>query len=661
MGILSISVKIILLITIIIDCGLFIFIFLNRQRGLVYHLLLIHILGILGWTISIMIILQYSNVLAAKLTFVFALILAVSKLWFVKVFPENILPKQILSYLLLLFVWFAIVISFIDGALFQKIRVIDGYYIDVANGQYSAFYSILLVYLFIYPLFILFKKYKWGNYSSIIKIQLKYLFIGLTISFIITLLTNSILPVFFNIYFFNGLGPVFSLVLVGFIIYIITHHQFLDIKVVIQRGLIYTSLLVLIVGFYLALISSFGYIFQKTTHIAVLLSAGLTTIIGIFGVPLIERYFRRITDKIFFKGKYDYSQAMRQLSEALREEVELKNLTDNISDNLKQILRTDIIEFSFFRKEERIGKNNETQIMDNSTRIIVPIILKNEIVGNMLIGKKLSGDSYTDEDIRLLETFSFQAAVALERVRLYEEVKKHAIELEEKVKKRTFQIQKLQEEQKQMMIDISHGLQNPLTVMKNEMYHLKDSASDIHNFNVCEKSIDEISKFIYDLLKLAKLESDTESFKKESINLSALFDELIEYFDVIATEKNITIIKNIQNNVTIYGNGEKIEELITNLISNAIKYIANERKITITLQKIDAVIEIKIKDTGIGISKNDLPNIFNRFYRTENSADGIKGTGLGLAICKKIVEKHNGTITAQSELNKGTTFTITFP
>ena len=202
MELLSISVKIILLTTIIIDSGFLIFIFLKRKRGLIYYLLMIHILGILGWAISILLILQYINVFAAKLTFVFAIILAVAKFWFIKVFPENTFPKQIINYWSLLPAFFILIVSFLDGALFREIKVVDGYYINVTNGTYSMPYFIIITYFLIYPLFILFQKYRKGKYNAVIKNQLKYLFAGMTLFFITGLLTNYILPVFFNVYFF---------------------------------------------------------------------------------------------------------------------------------------------------------------------------------------------------------------------------------------------------------------------------------------------------------------------------------------------------------------------------------------------------------------------------------------------------------------------------
>jgi len=160
------------------------------------------------------------------------------------------------------------------------------------------------------------------------------------------------------------------------------------------------------------------------------------------------------------------------------------------------------------------------------------------------------------------------------------------------------------------------------------------------------------------------LETSKNDFKKEPVNFSNLLHNLIEYFNVLSQEKHITLISHVEPDIVVSGKKDKLEELITSLMSNAMKYISphKEKKIYIDLRKIDHAIRLIVRDTGIGISKEDLPNVFKRFYRIKNhDNEKITGTGLGLAICKKIVEKHNGTIEVESKAGEGTTFTIMFP
>lgn len=655
MNLLPSVVNVLLLAAIIVNFCLLVFMFLKGERKLSHNFLIIHFCGILVWAAGIFLSLHFLNDLFIKIIFASALILAFSKYLFVIVFPENKFPKGIKYYLFFIPAAFIFAVLFFNGTLFKNIKIVDGYYIYRENGPFSLFYSLIIFYFLIAPIVIAFKKYKYGNYNKTAKLQIKYLFFGMTIAALFGLLTNSILPVFFDIYFFNGIGPVLTLILAAFILYVIRQHNFLNISLYVQRGVIYALLLGVIVGFYFAIISFFGFIFQQTANFTILMSAGITAIIGIFSVPPIEKYFRRLTDKIFFKDKYDYSQALHELSGVLNNNFEIEKILNIVSEKLKQIFKASGLNLSLnIKNQSEIDKLNKKY----NAKLIIPIIFENDLMGALFMGEKLSGDYYTKEDVALLKTFSHQAAVALKKAEFYEKIKNYSRELENEVKKRTVKIEKMQEEQKRMMIDISHAMQTPLVVIKNELEFLQKRMPDNKKIKAFEKSIDGVSKTIYNLLSLAKLETQ-EEFSKETFDLSSLLEEIIEYFRVAVENKNIIVESRIGKNITILGNKEKIEDLIINLLSNASKYILSGGKISVSLFKDNGKIKIAVEDTGIGIDKSDLPHIFERFYRVKNNAQ--KGTGLGLAICKRIVEKHNGDIFVDSQIGKGTKFTVIFP
>ena len=183
---------------------------------------------------------------------------------------------------------------------------------------------------------------------------------------------------------------------------------------------------------------------------------------------------------------------------------------------------------------------------------------------------------------------------------------------------------------------------------------------DDARLSLVSTSLDKVSKFVYEILHLARLESSSNSIQKEPVDLSHLLQEQVEYFEVLAKEKGIQVIATITPHLVIDGNKVMLEELVINLVSNAVKYMSEsgERRIYIGLSKNKGSIVMEVRDTGMGISDRDLRSIFRKFYRVEHPA--VKGTGLGLPICKKIVEKHKGSIHVESELGKGTTFTVVF-
>lgn len=562
--------------------------------------------------------------------------------------------------------WLDVVLGTLAGLLFvltltkwmvSRVQVVDGYITGDFGPVLLIFTLFFLLELF-GSLVVLVLKYRSAKGTT--RQQLAYALVAF-LFFISTFLnTNLILPVFFGMFQFNNLGPVFSLPMVVLIGYAIIRHQLMDIRVVIQRGLIYTLLLVIIIGFYLLIISGLGYLFQIVTKLTIIMSTSLTIIVGIFGVPVIERYFRRITDPIFFKDKYDYATALHELSEILNKHVNSDAIISESTRKLGKIFKTDLIDVVLTREVTLSPSPGER----DEEKITQPIILGETRLGKIILGKKLSGDVYSREDVRLLETFAKQAAVALEKARLYDEVRAYSKELEERVTQRTAEITRLQDEQRQMMVDIAHGLQTPLTVIKMKLGTLKKQAPLQHHLETFEKSLDGVSRFIYDLLNLAKLETQKENFKKDSVDLSVLLRELVEYFEVLAHDLGITISAAIEPNVVLLGDKDTLNELVTNLVSNAFKYMGprREKRVNIALVRRNGGAELIVEDTGIGIGSEDLPRIFNRFYRIKNPDTALpKGTGLGLAICKKIVERHNGTIEVESELGKGTKFTITFP
>lgn len=232
------------------------------------------------------------------------------------------------------------------------------------------------------------------------------------------------------------------------------------------------------------------------------------------------------------------------------------------------------------------------------------------------------------------------------------------------MRERTAEITALREEEKQMMIDISHGLQTPLTIVKSELGFLRKRDKKNKHLKTSERLIDEISRLIYDLLNLARLEMSDTAPPQEEVDLSSLVQEMIEYFEVLAREKDIAIASRIDQEIRIRGSKNQLKELVTNLVSNAFKYVIGkkERKITIALRRLGNRVELTVTDTGGGFPPEDLSKIFNRFYRgSNNTAEETKGTGLGLAIAKKIVEKHEGTIEVTTIAGKGATFTIRLP
>lgn len=527
-----------------------------------------------------------------------------------------------------------------------------------------------------------------GSLSGPARLQMQYLALGAGIFAFVTFLCNVLLPAL-GVFELNMLGPISSLAFVGAVAYAIIRHRLLDIRVVIQRGAIYLALVTAVIGFYLFLIFFLGAWFHKAfdREDMIFLGVGILTVCtGIFTVPRLERYFRRVTDEFFFKDRYDYAQALHNLSAILNQNIETAKIVQRTSQALRSILKASeahvvlfrdrsdpAAKLSWYPQVRSIALQSKGTILlqvgdrlrrEHGIEVITSILLGRRPLGAIVLGPKMSGDPYRDEDAQLLTTFSYQAAVALEKARLFEKVKKHSGTLEARVRERTAALEQLQEEQRQMMVDISHRLQTPLTAVKSELDFLKRQPDPPEHLDAFERSIDGISKFIYDLLNLAKLGITKNDFPKARVDLSGLLRDLAEYFEVMANERNIRLSARIQPRIFIFGNQDHLEELVMNLVSNAFKYLqaGRDKKVAIVLRQTEERAVLEVVDSGRGIGPEDLDRIFERFYRGRGAdIDDTSGTGLGLAIAKRIVENHGGTITIESELGQGTKVIVLLP
>jgi signal transduction histidine kinase len=230
------------------------------------------------------------------------------------------------------------------------------------------------------------------------------------------------------------------------------------------------------------------------------------------------------------------------------------------------------------------------------------------------------------------------------------------------VMKELTRMRQQQERQASIMQNISHQMQTPLTILRGELDLLHKNVKNKDVLERCDRTIKRISSFVTELLGSAKTEfNKCANHNMQRVDLGGIISHRLDTFFVLAEEKHISIEKKISKNIIISGEPDRIEELISNIISNSIKYISNDRKIIVSLKRSGKMAVIKVKDTGVGIHSADIPNLGRRFFRAKQDEEHFDGTGLGLAICKHIVTCHNGTMSINSELSRGTTVTIGLP
>lgn len=185
--------------------------------------------------------------------------------------------------------------------------------------------------------------------------------------------------------------------------------------------------------------------------------------------------------------------------------------------------------------------------------------------------------------------------------------------------------------------------------------------STTERFESCNDEIKRIGGLVGELENLAKIDSDNLKLNKSDINLLDIINKALKGFEVKFKEKNLNV-NVIGNSSDIFADGDKINQVITNLLSNASKYSIDNGKIDIIIEDMANTAIFRIKDNGIGIPEEELPFIFERFYRADKSRNKkTGGSGLGLAIVKAIVEAHGGEVRVESNIDKGSCFEIILP
>lgn len=218
------------------------------------------------------------------------------------------------------------------------------------------------------------------------------------------------------------------------------------------------------------------------------------------------------------------------------------------------------------------------------------------------------------------------------------------------------------EQQKQFTADASHEMRTPLTIIKGTLEVLlrKERTPEHYEQKINEviSQTDRLSYLFDQLLQLARAESNNTIIKKEKIILKEKIDHLINGGDLLLNKNQIKY--NIPTNCVVFADAALLDRILENIISNAIKY--NTPNGNITFEWNEKSNSLLIKDEGIGISKDQQPYLFNRFYRADNSRSSeTKGNGLGLSIVKKLCELQHIKISVESAENKGTSFTLQFP
>ena len=228
-------------------------------------------------------------------------------------------------------------------------------------------------------------------------------------------------------------------------------------------------------------------------------------------------------------------------------------------------------------------------------------------------------------------------------------------------------LEKLFNSQRRFLADVSHELRTPLTAIRGNvdiMRRMKDAPADRESLDAIQSESERMSRLVGDLLMLAQAESGNLPLSRNDMELDTLLLDVYQQARVLAGNK-LTVTLGEEDQARGYGDRDKIKQVLLNLVSNAIKYTALGGQVTLGLARVNGWARFTVADSGVGIPTDDLPHVFDRFYRVDKArtrgAGAPGGAGLGLSIAKWIAQAHGGRLEVSSQMGKGSCFSLWLP
>lgn len=369
--------------------------------------------------------------------------------------------------------------------------------------------------------------------------------------------------------------------------------------------------------------------------------------------------------------------SLHPLSKRFEQAIKLRALLsyNNLFDKKEALCELDSYNIKTIKNVKHPFNEYDLNIFNNDS-LFAPIATEEKFFGLIEVFRE---EEFSQEDVTCFQTIAKQVSLPLESAILYEEIKNANIRLE--------QLERLKSD---FISIVSHELRTPLTAIKNSLdIVINGKTGELspagHKFmDMAKRNVERLSGIINDLLDLSKVEAGKMEFRFKKENINPTIDFVKNTFENLAKEKNIKILSNLSNDdVKLYVDSSRIEQILGNLISNAIKFTPQNGEIEIQTQVIEGeninenllydqdikflnrtgkYFKISVKDNGIGIEKENINKVFDKFRQIENSLNRkTGGTGLGLPIAKQLVNAHNGFIWVESKVKEYTKFSFCLP
>jgi signal transduction histidine kinase len=443
----------------------------------------------------------------------------------------------------------------------------------------------------------------------------------------------------------------------------IIRHRLFDIDAVLSRATTYTLAIIGLVAVYIALALVLGSVLEG--RLSLPLGAALAGAVALLFEPL-KRRLQKWVDFRFFRVRYNFREAERYLREELKEADDRESIEAVLRRVFTDLLHPESIALvpapptlrSIEGDPRYVEQGVELQALTpaGSTVVQVPIAALERPMAIQL-GPKRSGDRYSQEDLDLIASAAMLASLRLERLALREKLAEERLTAERE--------KELNRLRALVLSSVTHDLKTPLTSIHMFAELLEDSARDATEaeyLKIIEGEAERLTSLIDNVLDYSRIERGAMEYSLEPVSLQQIVKDSVRPLQHLVKLQNAALdVACGDEDIVISGDRHALERAIANLISNALKYSSDDKRICVELKSEDHRARISVQDHGIGIPAEDMDRIFQAYYRSHANTGHAPGIGLGLATVQHVVEAHAGKIDVQSSVGQGTTITLTFP
>ncbi len=558
--------------------------------------------------------------------------------------------------------------------------------------------------------------------KSLQRTQYFFMILGVLLMFVLMVTTNFLTILVLKNSALIFLAPVYPLIFLVSTAYAIFRHRILDIRLLLVRAISYFVTIST-----LALLFSLSFLLFTNFFIQVPLNSSevfyFLTISILFAIffQRIKTVFEEKTEKFFYRNTLDTSKVLNELGKKVSATIEFNDLINKVGDVFVESIKVSSFYVILFGKDDYsqlfkdvkyvLPKEVERETVENFLRYIfakkrtfyydeeeenekiksgltylqisvaMPLIINNKLIGAYLVGSKASGETYSQKDIDVMQISAPQIAVGIQNALAFEEIRRFNVTLKEKVDNATIKLKHANERLKELdklkdeFVSVaSHELRTPMTSIKSYLWmamagkggKIPDKVK--YYLDRAYTSTDRLIKLVNDMLNISRIESGRISVNFEQVDMKKLIDDVVA--EVLPRGQELSLEVQFEQpsekTSTVVADGDKVKEVLINLIGNSMKFTPKKGKITVRLKQQEDEVITEVQDSGVGMDADTKASLFQKFglipgsYRTNQNVS--LGTGLGLYISKSIIDLHNGKIWGESEgRDKGSTFGFNLP